>query len=67
MEILKQITELTKSIQETNQLVGELILCLKQQTLKVANKDQKIMDLKEEVKMNVEKLDKIIENYNANN
>ena len=67
MEILKQITELTKSIQETNQLVGELILCLKQQKLKVANKDQKIMDLKEEVKMNVEKLDKIIENYNANN
>ena len=67
MEILKQITELTKSIQETNKLVGELILCLKEQTLKVANKDQKIMDLKEEVKMNVEKLDKIIENYNANN
>ena len=67
MEILKKIAELKKSMQETNQLVDELISSLEAQTIKAENKSKKILDLKEEVKNNVEKLDKIIEDYNANN
>ena len=67
MQLLKKISELKKSIQETDQLVEELIASLKAQELKSENKEKKILKLKEEVRLNIEKIDKIIENYNANN
>ena len=66
MEIIKKITKLEKSIEETENLVKELISNLNTQKIKVANKEKKILYLKREVRTNVEKIDKIIENYNVN-
>ena len=65
MEIEKKITILKKSIQETDDLVDEIISSLNNQKLKVENKEKKISQLKEEVRNNIDKIDKIIENYNA--
>ena len=67
MEIFKEITELKKSIQETDQIIDELISSLNSKQLILDKKDKEISYLKEEIKMNVEKIDKIIEDYNANN
>ena len=67
MEIFKEITELKKSIQETDQIIDELISSLNSKQLILDKKDKEISYLKEEIKMNVEKIDKIIEDFNANN
>ena len=66
MEILKKIAELKKSIIETDQLVDDLLSSLKAQQNRIDNKEKKILQLKQEVKINVEKIDEIIEDYNAN-
>ena len=66
MEILKKIAGLKKSILETDQLVDDLLSSIKAQQNRIDNKEKKILQLKEEVKMNVEKIDEIIEDYNAN-
>ena len=66
MEIIKQIANLKKTIEVTDQLVDELISTLESQRLKSEKKDEKIKILKEEVKLNIEKIDEIIEEYNAN-
>ena len=66
MEILKRITELKKSLLETDQLVDDLLSSLKAQQNRIDNKEKKIVQLKKEVKINVEKIDEIIEDYNAN-
>tara|TARA_X000000368_G_scaffold61957_1_gene43775 strand:- start:2022 stop:2228 length:207 start_codon:yes stop_codon:yes gene_type:complete len=68
MLLTKKIQELKKSIKETDQLVEELISSLKAQELKSENKEKKILKLKDEVRINVEKIDQIIADYyNANN
>ena len=66
MEIVKKIALLKKSIKITDELVNKLISSLQSQRLKVENKEQKILYLKAEVRNNVDKIDKIIEDYNAN-
>ena len=66
MEILKRIAELKKFILETDQLVDDLLSSLKAQQNRIDNKEKKILQLKEEVKINVEKIDEIIEDYNVN-
>ena len=66
MEILKKITGLKKSILETDQLVDDLLSSLKAQQNRIDNKEKEILQLKEEVKTNIEKIDEIIEDYNAN-
>ena len=66
MEILENIATLKKSIEETDKLVEELISSLQAQKLKVENKENKILYLKNEVRNNLDKIDKIIEDYNAN-
>ena len=66
MEILKRITDLKKSILETSQLVDDLISSLEAQQNRISNKEKKILQLKEEVKINVAKIDEIIKAYNAN-
>jgi len=66
MEILENIATLKKSIEETDKLVEELISSLQAQKLKVENKENKILHLKNEVRNNLDKIDKIIEGYNAN-
>jgi len=66
MEILKKIVELKKSILETNQLVDDLLLSLEAHKNRIESKDKKIILLKEEVKINVDKIDEIIKDFNAN-
>ena len=66
MKILKKIDILTSSIKKTDKLVDELISSLQNQKLKVSTKEKKILNLKDEVSNNIDKIDKIIEDYNAN-
>ena len=66
MEIEKEINVLKKSIKELEQLVEELIASLEAQKLRVSNKEKIISQLKEEVRINIEKIDQIIEEYHAN-
>ena len=66
MEIEKEINDLKESIKELEQLVEELISSLEAQKLRVSNKEKIISQLKEEVRINIEKIDQIIEEYHAN-
>tara|TARA_Y100000748_G_scaffold279414_1_gene257729 strand:- start:243 stop:446 length:204 start_codon:yes stop_codon:yes gene_type:complete len=66
MEILEKISELKKSIKETDLLIEELISSLNAYKLRSENRDEKISKIKEEVKINIEKIDEFIEDYNAN-
>ena len=66
MEIEKEINGLKKSVLELELLVEELISSLEAQKLRVSNKEKIIYQLKEEVKINIEKIDQIIEEYHAN-
>ena len=66
MDSLKKIADLKKSIQLTNQLIDKLTDVLKSKENKIHNKENQIKDLKEEIRINAEKIDQIIEDYNAN-
>ena len=66
MEIEKEINDLKKSVLELEVLVEELISSLEAQKLRVSNKEKIISQLKEEVKINIEKIDQIIKEYHAN-
>ena len=66
MEIEKEINDLKKSVLELEVLVEELISSLEAQKLRVSNKEKIISKLKEEVRINIEKIDQIIEEYHAN-
>ena len=66
MQLLKKIQDLKKSIEDTDELVEQLISSLRAQEIRSEKKENKILKLKNEVKSNVEKIDKIIEDHNAN-
>ena len=66
MGIKSKIIELERSIRNTDLLVDEMITCLEKQKNKTTLKEKKILKLKEEVAINVEKIDEIIENYYGN-
>ena len=66
MQIEKEINDLKKSVLELELLVEELISSLEAQKLRVSNKEKIISQLKEEVRINIEKIDQIIEEYHAN-
>ena len=66
MSIMNKIAELKTSIKKTELLIDEMMLHLEEQKIKNTLKEQKILKLKEEVTINVEKIDEIIENYNGN-
>ena len=66
MKIMEKIANLKKSIKRTDELVNKLISNLQSQKLKVQYKEKKILYLKAEVRNNIDKIDKIIEDYNAN-
>ncbi len=66
MDLITKINELKESIIETNQLVDELISSLAANQLRAENKETKVLQIKEEVKTNIQKIDEILENYNAN-
>tara|TARA_Y100001970_G_scaffold293020_1_gene437244 strand:+ start:1552 stop:1755 length:204 start_codon:yes stop_codon:yes gene_type:complete len=67
MQLLKKIKELKKSIQETDELVEQLISSLRAEEIRSEKKENKILQLKDEINLNIKKIDKIIDNYNANN
>ena len=66
MGIKNKIIELERSIKDTDLLVDEMISYLEKQKIKIILKEKKILKLKEEVTINVEKIDEIIENYYGN-
>ena len=66
MVITKKINKLKESIIEIDQLVEELISSLEAKNLKAENKEKKVLEIKDELKTNIKKIDKIIENHNAN-
>ena len=66
MGIKNKIIELERSIKDTDLLVDEMISYLEKQKIKTILKEKKISKLKEEVDINVKKIDEIIENYYGN-
>ena len=66
MGIKNKIIELERSIKDTDLLLDEMISYLEKQKIKTILKEKKISKLKEEVDINVKKIDEIIENYYGN-
>ena len=66
MDLLKKISKVQIKLKQTEELTNDLLLSLKSKENKVQNHEQKILTLKDEIKKNIEKIDMIIKNYNAN-
>ena len=63
--MLKKISDLKNKILKTEELVDDLLLSLEAQQNKINNKEKIILKLKEEVKINLKKIDEILDEYNA--
>ena len=66
MDILKRIENLKNKMIQVEELVDDLLLTLEARQNKIYIKENKILQLKEVVKKNVDKIDSIIDEYNAN-
>jgi len=66
MDLLKRISRLQIKLRQTEELTDDLLLSLKSKENIVHSHEQKILTLKDEIKKNIEKIDMIIKNYNAN-
>ena len=66
MDILKRIEILKNKMIQVEELVDDLLLTLEAKHNKIYIKENKILQLKEVVKKNVDKIDSIIDEYNAN-
>ena len=66
MDILKRIEILKNKMIQAEELVDDLLLTLETKQNKINIKENKILELKEVVKKNVDKIDSIIDEYNAN-
>ena len=66
MDILKRIEILKNKMIQMEELVDDLLLTLEAKQNKIYIKENKILQLKEVVKKNVDKIDSIIDEYNAN-
>jgi hypothetical protein len=66
MDILKRIEILKNKMIQAEELVDDLLLTLEAKQNKINIKENKILELKEVVKKNVDKIDSIIDEYNAN-
>ena len=66
MDILKRIEILKNKMIQAEELVDDLLLTLEAKQNKIYIKENKILELKEVVKKNVDKIDSIIDEYNAN-
>ena len=66
MDILKRIEVLKNKMIRVEELVDDLLLTLEAKQNKIYIKENKILKLKEVVKKNVDKIDSIIDEYNAN-
>ena len=65
MDILKRIEILKNKMIQVEELVDDLLLTLEANQNKIDIKENKILYLKEVVKKNIDKIDTIIEEYNA--
>ena len=66
MDILKRIEILKNKMIQVEELVDDLLLTLEAKQNKIYIKENKILKLKKVVKKNVDKIDSIIDEYNAN-
>jgi len=66
MDILKRIEILKNKMIQVEELVDDLLLTLEAKQNKIYIKENKILKLKEVVKKNVDKIDSMIDEYNAN-
>ena len=66
MDILKRIEILKNKMIQAEELVDDLLLTLEAKQNKIYIKENKILELKEVVKKNVDKIDSMIDEYNAN-
>ena len=66
MDILKRIEILKNKMIQVEELVDDLLLTLEAKQNNIYIKENKILQLKEVVKKNVDKIDSIIDEYNAN-
>jgi len=66
MDILKRIEILKNKMIQVEELVDDLLPTLEAKQNKIYIKENKILQLKEVVKKNVDKIDSIIDEYNAN-
>ena len=66
MDILKRIEILKNKMIQVEELVDDLLMTLEAKQNKIHIKENKILELKEVVKKNVDKIDSIIDEYNAN-
>ena len=65
MDILKRIEILKNKMIQAEELVDDLLLTLEAKQNKIYIKENKILHLKEVVKKNIDKIDTIIDEYNA--
>ena len=65
MDILKRIEILKNKMIQVEELVDDLLLTLEAKQNKIDIKENKILHLKEVVKKNIDKIDTIIDEYNA--
>ena len=65
MDILKRIEILKNKMIQVEELVDDLLLTLEAKQNKIYIKENKILHLKEVVKINIDKIDSIIDEYNA--
>ena len=66
MDILKRIEILKNKMIQMEELVDDLLLTLEAKQNKIYIKENQILQLKEVVKKNIDKIDTIIEEQNAN-
>ena len=66
MDILKRIEILKNKMIQVEELMDDLLLTLEAKQNKIYIKENKILQLKEVVKKNVDKIDSMIDEYNAN-
>ena len=66
MDILKRIEILKNKMIQVEELVDDLLLTLEAKQNKIYIKENKILQLKEVVKKNIDKIDSMIDEYNAN-
>ena len=66
MDILKRIEILKNKMIQMEELVDDLLLTLEAKQNKIYIKENQILQLKEVVKKNIDKIDTIIDEHNAN-
>ena len=66
MDIIKKITQLKQKVKETDLLVDKLLSKLEDEKMQSKINKDSLNLLKDEVKSSVNKIDKIVKDYNAN-